>query len=468
MSTRDFNGPSGGLLARAKLETPTSAAIHASARRKRRRDALEKFPAFRASFDAETLDFAAPSRVAAPRFVSDADGDEARFARRIRRPVGTVFARGALRRTRARKNVGRSRRSRRAAKKAFSSSGTRRFDWGSRKGRAASTSRGWNAFSKGARGVCGGSRRGALEQTLASSRLRDALTDEFGDAAPRSERDFAPTRRLDARSTPRRAREDFSSPARRLFFASVRERTRSASGFLASHRLTSSRNCEGSARWLGRFPRAFSERPAPRFECVGATSFASPRGARKGEWRRRGSSSGFYPEFDAYCGELPAFASSVPTRRENVGRLAFATRAFTPFSTRLGANFDAFDDAAFNRVASFEPTTSRPAARRFRFEEDWRLPFPGIDGVAERALASRRRREWTGEGRRFGKRDAASASEAGATAPGVASWRGADGIDGRDGDARGLATVERLLKESRDALVALARDATCDLTLTTE
>ena len=53
-------------------------------------------------------------------------------------------------------------------------------------------------------------------------------------------------------------------------------------------------------------------------------------------------------------------------------------------------------------------------------------------------------------------------------ATGGASWRVADEVGGSDGDARGLATIERLLKESRDALVALARDATGDLTLTTE
>ena len=565
MSTRDFIGPSGGRLARAKLETPTSAAIHAATRRRRRRSARAKFPAFRATFDGEPPGFAAPGLVVAPRFVSDADDGETRSARARRGAVRVDFARGARRRTRMRKNVLRSRSTRRVAKRAFSNgarrlANLRRFDRVSRDGRASSTARKRNAFSDGKRGgsdACGESRRGASRQTLASSRRRDASTVDFGVAAPWSERgfygaaprdDFAPkrvasTRRFVSRQTrdaldarfetgliPRRTRVGFQSPARRAFVTSARERTRRASGFHARRRPTASgiaRNgagrweradaasslfCEGRARRFGRLlrgvderrgfwgngtrragfgaaseftaprnasfrapsrfarrrvPTALDGRPAPRFGRVGAASFPRIRGARDGEGRRRGSSSDIYRESDAFYGAIPTFAAFIPPSRGNVEPFAFAprdsTRTWSASETDFDADFGAFDDAALNRAASSEPGTARLASRRFGVAPDWRLPFPGIDGIAERATSSRRRRERTGEMERFGTRGAAVGS-----ASGDASWRGADGIDGRAGDARELATIERLLKESRDALVALARDATGDLTLTTE
>ena len=577
MSTRNFIGPSDGRLARAKLETPTSAAIHASARRKRRRDAFAKFSAFRARLDVETVGFVAPGSVFAPRYVSDAEGDRTRFAFRRRADFAADVERGARRLSKIRRNRRSSSSSRRAAKRAFSagrrrSAVQRRLDLFSRGRRGAFASSGRDAFLEGARrgfDACGFSRGDASRRTPATPRLRDALTVDFGDAAPWSERgfygsadraDFASRRDATARkralgltrgalngplgasSKARSERGAFSSSARNARVSSKRERTRSAPDFDAPRcfssprrarddvrrwereddatfapRFGASRFREGAASRFGRFSqnaderrsvlgnatrragfggaagiasengarrdfsssrsgrsrfsRAYGERSASRFGRFGAASFPRMRGARDGEGRRRGSTRGFYPEFGAFYGEFPTF--DAPSR-EYVERFAFAPRAlarvWTTSESDFGAYLGAFDSAASNRVAaSSRSGTSRPTARRFRFEEDWRLPFPGIDGIAERALASRRRRARTDKGWRLGARDAAFEVESDvATASDGATWRGADSIDGRAGDARGLATIERLLKESRDALVALARDATGDLTLTTE
>lgn len=135
-------------------------------------------------------------------------------------------------------------------------------------------------------------------------------------------------------------------------------------------------------------------------------------------------------------------------------------------STPPSASF--FFPAAFgndsNRVAT---STTNGAPRRNERELRRRLPFPGGDGVAERAVLSGRRKTrgaWTPE---FGARDGAF-GDALRSAPEPVNWNVPDASGRLGGDSRGSATIERLLKEVRDAVVALARDGTGDLTLTTE
>lgn len=275
----------------------------------------------------------------------------------------------------------------------------------------------------------------------------------------------------------------FGAPFRRLARATARKSARSVSatgraaqlpgGAKATERQGATTNARGVAQDAER-----------RFETRGVsrTLVASPGrawNARKRASQRPSSSTGSARPFrsgatwrrDAVArSRVGASAPSCPapsvrtaqriattTESRGAGPREFVARPFGAGARSARQRFTARRESAAR-----SPALSGARGGAARRGANRALPYPGLESVVERASARRQERRVESRGE-----SARAAPERTRDALGVERFPESVGFEGNARPAE-LARIEKLLKESRDALLSIAKEASGDLTLVSE